>query len=79
WDLPQADEIFPAASQQYVLYGMGFDTPEPGAAPAPDARLGEVRQRARALVSALPANRDYFTAAAAQMQAQAVRGGLAVL
>jgi hypothetical protein len=29
-DFPQIEEIFPAASYQYVLYGMGFK-PDPGA------------------------------------------------
>lgn len=76
WDLPQSDEIFPAASQQYVLYGMGFAAPQP-AVPAPDPRLDEVKQRARALVSALPSNRDYLTAAAAPAQAQALQGSVA--
>ena len=77
WDLPHADELFPAASQQYVLYGMGFAAPKQRVALAPDARLDEVRQRARALASALPANRDYLTAAATQLQAQTVREGFA--
>jgi tryptophan halogenase len=35
-DLPQIDEIFPAASYQYVLYGMGF--PAPVAGPLRDGR-----------------------------------------
>jgi len=64
WDFPRVDEIFSAASQQYVLYGMGWPAP-PAAAPSPAAaaRLAEVRERARALAAALPANRTYFTAA----------------
>ena len=63
WDFPQVDEIFSAASQQYVLYGMGFPAP-PVSAPssASTARLAEVAERARALTAALPANRTYFTA-----------------
>lgn len=69
WDLPRVDEIFPAASQQYVLYGMGFtvsakkDTP-----PAAAARLADVAEKGRALAAALPTNRDYFIAAAKQAQ-----------
>lgn len=63
WDFPQVDEIFSAASQQYVLYGMGFPVP-PGARRAADpqllARLREVREQARGMASALPANRTYF-------------------
>src|SRR3546814_19180794 len=32
WDFPQIDEIFSAASHQYILYGMGFPPPEGWAA-----------------------------------------------
>lgn len=62
WDFPRVDEIFSAASQQYVLYGMGWPA-RTNAAPSPtaSARLAEVRERARALAAALPANRTYFT------------------
>ncbi|MXO59472.1 FAD-dependent oxidoreductase [Altererythrobacter salegens] len=61
WDFPQVDEIFSAASQQYVLYGMGFAPPANCAAsPAALARLAEVREQGRALASALPTNRTYF-------------------
>lgn len=65
WDFPRMDEIFSAASQQYVLYGMGFDLPAdlPPASAAASTRLGEVRERARALAAALPTNRTYLTAA----------------
>ena len=60
-DFPLVDEMFPAASQQYVLYGMGF-LPPTGAVPTPSAlaRLGEVRERARALLAGLPTNRAYL-------------------
>ncbi len=66
WDLPRVDEVFPAASQQYVLYGMGFPSPTQAITPSPIAakRLVDVRERARALAAALPANRTYLTAAA---------------
>lgn len=72
WDFPQIDELFPAASQQYVLYGMGFAAPcLPAAGTATDqARLAEVRERSRALTAALPANRAYFSAAAAMVVPQ---------
>ncbi|MEY4250503.1 MAG: hypothetical protein RJA87_2136 [Pseudomonadota bacterium] len=72
WDLPHLDEMFPAASQQYILYGMGFPAPKSAASPSPGARarLAEVAQRARALTSSLPANRDYFRALAQQAQVQ---------
>ena len=68
WDFPRMDEIFSAASQQYVLYGMGFDLPAdlPPAPVAASTRLGEVRERARALAAALPTNRTYLTAANSQ-------------
>lgn len=66
-DLPNVDEIFPAASYQYVLYGMGFDAP--AAAPirtdgsdAATAALRQTAERARALAAALPANRAYLDA-----------------
>ena len=68
WDLPRVDEIFPAASQQYVLYGMGFPVPATDRAlcAATAARLGELSVKARSLAAALPTNRDYFTALTAQ-------------
>lgn len=57
YDFPLADELFPAASWQYVLYGMGH--PVPGRLPAADAApLAEIRERARRLAAALPTNRD---------------------
>lgn len=64
WDFPRVDEIFSAASQQYILYGMGFSLP-PALSPtaAATTRLSEVRERARALAAALPSNRTYFTTA----------------
>ncbi len=66
WDFPQIDEIFSAASQQYVLYGMGFAIPRAGGSNTVGAqaraRLAEVRERARGLVSALPTNRIYTDA-----------------
>lgn len=62
WDFPQIDEIFSAASQQYVLYGMRPCETMSGRPPRPDAsaRLSEVSERARALVAALPENRVYL-------------------
>ena len=62
-DFPQIDEVFPAASYQYVLYGMGF--PPPIEAPfshSAAAQMGQVEQRARALETSLPGNRAYFDA-----------------
>lgn len=65
WDFPQIDEIFSAASQQYVLYGMGFAVAKsqaPGDLAEAKARFSQVRERARALTSALPTNRVYLDA-----------------
>jgi len=66
WDFPQVDEIFSAESHQYILYGMGYPVP-PGSTGGDRAlaALAEQRQRARALVSALPTNRDYLDTIAA--------------
>jgi hypothetical protein len=66
-DFPEVDEIFPAASQQYVLYGMGFACPPAVAPPSPSAlgRLAEVRERSRAMAAILPENRTYLDACAA--------------
>jgi hypothetical protein len=62
-DLPAIDEIFPAASYQYVLYGMGFAPPAAravrGGAPV---ALASVDQRARSLAASLPTNRSYLDA-----------------
>jgi tryptophan halogenase len=69
-DFPQIDEVFPAASYQYVLYGMGFAPPARGplrpGGPAP--ALAQVEQRGRALSASLPTNRAYLSALAAQPQ-----------
>lgn len=64
FDFPHVDELFPAASQQYVLYGMGFAPPTAAAAACASgmARLAAVQERARALTAALPPHRDYMTA-----------------
>lgn len=65
WDFPQVDEIFPAESHQYILYGMG--QPAPSGWTASDraaAAIAENRQRARSLASALPTNRAYLDALA---------------
>lgn len=74
WDFPQVDEIFSAASHQYILYGMGF--PVPAGLRASDeaiTRLGEIDRRARVLASSLPSNRAY----AEDLRAAAPRQGIA--
>jgi tryptophan 7-halogenase len=68
-DFPQINEIFSAASQQYVLYGMGYILPadvEFSKGDEAGRKLAEVRERERALASALPTNRAYFDALAAE-------------
>lgn len=76
-DLPEIDEIFPAASYQYVLYGMGFAAP-----PEPAIRttgrdnvptmLRQVDQRARTLTASLPTNRAYLDALRLDRQSHAM-------
>jgi len=68
WDFPQVDEVFSAASQQYVLYGMQPEALYHGAsaANAKSTQLAEISKRARSLVAALPSNRTYFSALKAQ-------------
>lgn len=66
-DLGAIDELFPAASYQYVLYGMGFAPPAPGpirSGPVEPvaAQMAQARHRARALAAALPTNRAYLDA-----------------
>lgn len=68
WDFPQIDEIFAAASQQYVIYGMGFPLPNAGPEDTDkaSASLIEINKRARALAAALPTNRSYLAAMLAE-------------
>ncbi len=61
-DFGRIDEVFPAASYQYVLYGMGF-RPEPMAASAATLQAGqacfeEAARQARRFVPALPGHRS---------------------
>ena len=76
-DFPQVDEIFSAASHQYILYGMGFPIPaEANRAPEQPAmhRLAEVAERGRALAAALPSNRTYLDALTASAPGRAAQG-----
>jgi tryptophan 7-halogenase len=66
-DFAHVDEVFPAASYQYVLYGMGFLAPAASAFAGGDkaaaANLArQTEQRARTLAASLPANRTYLDA-----------------
>ena len=71
WDFPRVDEMFPAASQQFVLHGMGYPVPlsDTASLRADSARLSEVTAKARALTAALPTARDYLDRLAAQAPA----------
>jgi tryptophan halogenase len=65
-ELDRLEEVFPAASYQYVLYGMGFRTevtPEDMADSAPDAlRFVQENQRMTAeLRMRLPKNRELLS------------------
>ncbi len=67
FDLPAANEVFPAASYQYILYGMGFAAPARGVmASAGDAAAAQAVkqgvQRGRSLAASLPTNRAYLDA-----------------
>jgi hypothetical protein len=64
YDLHRVEEVFPSASYQYVLYGMGF-RPEPEGfsrraddADRADEFFGEAAQLTRKMLGALPSNRD---------------------
>ncbi len=65
-DFPHAEEIFPAASYQYVLYGMGF---KPSHAPLSRrsdeadmaaAMLAEIPAMSQRFCAGLPSHRDYL-------------------
>jgi tryptophan halogenase len=64
YDLHRVEEVFPSASYQYVLYGMGF-RPEPEGfsrrnddADRADGFFREAAQLTRKMLGALPSNRD---------------------
>ena len=67
YDFPLAEEMFPAASYQYIYYGMGGTTATDSSASGawPPQLDPAIRQRARALVAAMPTNRAYLDAARA--------------
>ena len=69
-DAPRVDELFPSASYQYVLYGMGFEpryrarmaTPGKQLRQQVDAALHANRENARRMQQLLPKNRDLVDA-----------------
>lgn len=75
YDLPLADEIFPAASYQYVYYGMRG--PVPADLTAVDSNMRrqfeQIRQRTRGLLTALPTNRALLGAPAIKTE-KAIQG-----
>jgi len=78
-DLPAAEEVFPAASYQYILYGVGYGTSARRTmAPAGQSdvrkQIGLVEQRLRTLASGLPTNRALIEALKADRQALALMG-----
>ena len=65
-DLPLADELFPAASYRYVLYGMGFESLGPTASRSSDLRSAEAANKlfvennklTKQALASLPGNRE---------------------
>lgn len=64
YDFTRVDEMFPSASYQYVLYGMGF-RPDPARAPrasdhpeVADRAFREAASLTRRMLPALPSNRE---------------------
>jgi len=64
YDLHRVEEVFPSASYQYVLYGMGFRPESEGFsrrgddADRADDYFREAAQMTRRMLGALPSNRD---------------------
>jgi len=68
-DLPQSEELFPAASYRYVLYGMEFETEGPSKLRRSDVTTGTEAESlfndnmrlTKQLLAALPTNRDLIS------------------
>jgi hypothetical protein len=67
YDLQRIEEVFPAASYQYILYGMGFETEygdgrrrsdRPDLA---DAYFAEAQSLTRKMLAGLPSNRELLS------------------
>jgi glycine/D-amino acid oxidase-like deaminating enzyme len=67
YDFPMLEELFTAASYQYVLYGMAGRPPGGAVRPCDPAPFDVIRNRTRSLLAALPTNRDYIDALRAQV------------
>ena len=63
-DFSHREEVFSAASYQYILYGMGFQTTTPGSLlnerdrAIAQEKMHEVARHAQGLRAALPGNRE---------------------
>ncbi len=60
-DFGRVDEVFPSASYQYILYGMGFDTDSqqrPDNAALADSYYREAAMLTEKMLGALPSNRE---------------------
>lgn len=62
YDFPMIEELFPAASYQYVFYGMTGRPDIQSVTQVDLSSLATIRNRTRGLVAALPSNRDYLEA-----------------
>ena len=76
-DFEMIDELFPASSYNYVLYGMGFGPPPESAFGTAKLtgvlqQLQQVDRRSRALAATLPTNRAYLDALRADSGRMAV-------
>ena len=62
YDFPLAEEMFPAASYQYIYFGMmgGAPAVARGADTEAGPLLTQVREKGRTLAAALPSNRSYL-------------------
>ena len=62
YDFPLTEEMFPAASYQYVYYGMTGRAPAtaPGAGEQARPLLAQLREKGRTLAASLPTNRSYL-------------------
>jgi tryptophan halogenase len=60
YDFPRIEEVFPSASYQYVLYGMGFATEsrQAGDASLADGYFREAGALTSKMLGALPSNRE---------------------
>jgi tryptophan halogenase len=64
YDFHRIEEVFPSASYQYILYGMGFKTEAGHAASVPhqgelaDGYFREAAELTRKMLAALPSNRE---------------------